>query len=218
MTPECPTAPKSMNYAKYPDEDLLEVHESMLDYSGQIDESVNKEIQRRGGLDQVKLNIRNKNIIPDEIRRISKVVYPLYLEGQDADSIKKVVTFDFFDEQPLNLVVDFIINEAKSHHKNGTVNSRTIIGSLIGIFMSSLLSAGLWWYTILLTGRMYYILTGVIIIVSYLIIRILTGQNFRNVVVCLACFISAFAAIPSDYGFIGSSPANLGATTKLSTD
>jgi hypothetical protein len=185
-----------MNYANYTDDDLLEAHESMLDYSGTLDESLDKEIQDRGGLDQIKLNIRERKLVPDEIRRINKIVYPLIREGKDTESIKKLANSDVLDHLQLNYVIDLAIEDAKSHYKNVIVNSRTIIGSIIGFIVASLLSAGLWWYTILLTGKIYYILIGVTVIVSYLIIRILTGQNFRNVVVFIASFISAFAAIP----------------------
>lgn len=185
-----------MNYKKYADKDLLESYSTSMDYSGKADKDLVAEIDNRGGIDQIKKNVAEQNVIPNEIKRIYKLVFSLYKKEPNPDTIKSSITSNILSSDQLDKVIDMAIDDVEKHTKDISINSQTIIGSLIGVIVSSLLGAGLWCYSIIQTGKMYYILTAGILIISYIIIRVLTRQSKNNVLVFIATFSSAFIAIP----------------------
>ncbi len=185
-----------MNYKKYSDKDLLESYSTALDYSGKADKDLVAEIDSRGGVDLIKKNVAEQNIVPNEIKRIYKLVFSLHKKGSNAETIKSSITSDILSTEQLDKAIDTAIDDAEKHTKDTSINSRTIIGCVIGVIISSLIGAGLWCYSIIQTGKMYYILTSGILIISYIIIRLLTSQSKNNVLVFIATFASAFIAIP----------------------
>jgi hypothetical protein len=185
-----------MNYKKYTDNDLLESYSTSLDYSSKVDKDLAAEIDSRGGIEQIKKNVAEQNIIPDEIKKIYKAVFFLYKKDSNRDTIKSSITSDILSAEQLDKAIVMAIDDIEKQTKDTSINSRTIIGSIIGLIVSSLVGAGLWCYSIIQTGKMYYILTPGILVISYLIIRLLTRQSKNNSIVFIATFISAFIAIP----------------------
>ncbi len=185
-----------MNYSKYSNTELLESYTTALDYSGQADKDLVAEIDKRGGTDALKKSVSEQNAVPDEIRRINKLVFSLYKDNPDPDQIKSSISSDLLTTEQLNYIIDLAINGIAQDMKDTSINSRTIIGSVIGVIISSLIGAGLWCYSIIQTGKMYYILTLGILLISYVFIRLLTRQSKNNVLVFIATFVSAFIAIP----------------------
>jgi hypothetical protein len=186
----------SMNYKKYSDKDLLESYSTALDYSGKADKDLVIEIESRGGIEQLKKTVAEQNVIPGEIKRIYKLVFSLHKKDPSSFTIKSSIASDILSAEQLDNAIDMAIDDAEKHTKDTSINSRTIIGSVIGVIVSSLIGAGLWCYSIIQTGKMYYILTAGILIISYIIIRILTKQSQNNILVFIATFASAFIAIP----------------------
>ena len=184
-----------MNYKKYSDKDLLESYSTALDYSGKADKDLVAEIDNRGGIEQMKKSVAEQNIVPDEIKRIYKLVFSLHKKDPNPIIIKYAITSDILSAEQLNKAIDIAIEDVEKHTKDISINSRTIIGSAIGVIISSLIGAGLWCYSIIQTGKMYYIFTVGILIISYIIIRLLTKQSNNNVIVFIATFSSAFIAI-----------------------
>ncbi|HMT72379.1 MAG TPA: hypothetical protein PKD16_19595 [Saprospiraceae bacterium] len=184
-----------MNYKKYSDKDLLESYSTALDYSGKADKDLVAEIDNRGGIEQMKKSVAEQNIVPDEIKRIYKLVFSLHKKDPNPIIIKYAITSDILSPEQLDKAIDIAIEDVEKHTKDISINSRTIIGSAIGVIISSLIGAGLWCYSIIQTGKMYYIFTVGILIISYIIIRLLTKQSNNNVIVFIATFSSAFIAI-----------------------
>ncbi len=185
-----------MNYKKYSDKDLLESYSTAIDYSGKADKDLVTEIDSRGGIDQIKKKVTEQNVVPNEIKRIYQLVFSLSKKDPNPSVIKSSIRSDILSAEQLDKAIDVAIKDAEKHTKDTSINSRTVIGSIIGVIVSSLIGAGLWCYSIIQTGKMYYILTAGILIISYIIIRILTRQSKNNVLVFLATFASAFIAIP----------------------
>jgi hypothetical protein len=190
-----------MNFKKYTDKDLLESYSSAFAYSGNADNDLVSEIDSRGGIDQIKKNVTEQNIVLDEKTRIYELVFSLYKNNPDPNTIKASITSDILSTEQLKKSIEMAIECAEKYSKDTSVNSRTIIGSIIGMIISSLLGAIIWCYSIIQTGHMYYILTTIILLISYIIIRILTGQSRNNLLVFLATCASAFIAMPLGFWF-----------------
>lgn len=144
-----------MNYKKYADKDLLESYSTAMDYSGKADKDLVAEIDSRGGIDQIKKNVAEQNVVPDEIKRIYKLVFSLHKKAPNHNAIKSSITSDILSAEQLDKAIDMAIDDAEKHTKDTSINSRTIIGSLVGVIVSSLIGAGLWCYSIVQTGKMY---------------------------------------------------------------
>lgn len=184
-----------MGYKKFSDEEILESYTTALDYSGKADKDLVSEIESRGGIDQLKKSVSERKVVPNEIKRINMLVFSLYKSEHNLEKIRQLITSNILSAQQLDEIINIAIKNIEHHTKDTSINSRTIIGSLIGVVVSSLLGAGLWCYSIIRTGEMHYILTSVILIISYLIIRFLTRQSKNNALVFIATFVSAFIAI-----------------------
>lgn len=187
---------QKMNYKNFTDKEILESYSTSIGYSGKANKDLTAEVERRGGIDELKNKVAEQEIIPKEIARIKGQVFALYKTNQNPDKIKTSITSEILNDNQLNTVIVEAIQQATHFKKDTSINTRTIIGSIVGIVLSSLIGAGIWCYSIIQTGEMYYILTGGILIISYLIIKLLTRQSKNNVLVFVATFVSAFIAIP----------------------
>ena len=184
-----------MNYVKYEDQDLLESYSTALDYSGKPDKDLVFEIDRRGGIDALKQRVEKANIVPAEIKRIRSIVFTLYAKKTESGEIRSQTTSEILSSGELEVIVQAAIRDAEIQYKDLSITPRTLVGSLIGIIISGLAGGILWYYTIWQTGKIHYILTPFILLVSYPIIWICTGQSKNNAVVFIANFLSAFIAI-----------------------
>jgi hypothetical protein len=185
-----------MNYRKYSDKDLLESYSTALDYSGKANDELLLEIDSRGGIDQLKRNVSEQNVVPNEMKRINHLVFVLYKNGGDPGKIKSAVTSEILNAAQLNNAIDNAIVAAGKYVKNRSISARTIIGSLIGMTIGGLIGAALICYAIINSRKFYFITMAVTCIISYGLIWLLTRQNRSNIVVFIAVLASAFIAVP----------------------
>jgi hypothetical protein len=185
-----------MNYSKYSDEDILETYNSMLEYSGRADKDLMIEIESRGGLEKIKLNENGRNIVPDEVKRINRLVLHSYKIEPDQDMIRNAISSSVLSPDELSQVIDAALLNAKSYYNDKKIDAGTIIRCLIGVAISAVAGAWFWCFSIMITGEMMYILITVIYLISYLITRLLTRKSRNNVLVFLAGFVATLIAIP----------------------
>jgi hypothetical protein len=181
-----------MNYTKFSDRDLFESYQTALDYSGKADKDLVDEIENRGGVEKLREAFELEKRFAKEVNRIYKMVYALRRTNMDEEEILSQVTSDILSEVELvNLVRNHLVTIDKEL-KDTSVNTRTITGAILGMTISSILTAVLWYASIVYSGYMYYILIGAFVLMSYVIIRLCTRQSRRNVVVFIATFLSVF--------------------------
>lgn len=184
-----------MNFSTYPDTDLLESYSTALDYSGKPDKDLMSEIDRRGGIEALKKRVDEENIVPAEIRRIQSLVFSLYWKKVENSEIRAQITSEILSTGELDDVVRKAIMKAEIRYKDLSITRRTILGALIGTIISSVAGGVLWYYINLQTGKIYYVITPFILLVSYPIIWFCTRLSKNNAVVFIANFLSAFIAI-----------------------
>jgi hypothetical protein len=184
-----------MNYKKYSDDDLLEEYRTSMDYSGKAEKDLSDEISARGGIDHLIKQEKIKRQFPDEIKRINKIIFDLCKKNISVEAIKTSISSDIIPQHELNEILDKQITSATNYIKDKTITSRTIIGSIVGTLISSILCGAIWSYTIIKTGTMYYILLPGLALISYVILRLLTKQSKNNTLVFIATFLSTFLAV-----------------------
>jgi hypothetical protein len=185
-----------MNYSKYSDEDILEIYNSMLEYSGTADKDLMNEIENRGGLEKIKLNETDRNIVPGEVKRINNFVLHSYKMEPDHDRIRNAISSSVLSPDELSQVIDAALLNAQAYYNDKKIDTGTIIRCLIGVAIAAVAGAWFWCFSIMITGEMMYVLIAVIYLISYLIIRLLTRKSRNNVLVFLAGFIATLIAIP----------------------
>lgn len=185
-----------MNYNKYSDEDLLETYHSMLEYSGTADKDLMSEIKSRGGLEKIKINENDRNIVPDEVKRINHLVLHAYKMEPDQDRIRNAISSSVLSSDELSEVIDAALLNAQAYYNDKKIDTGTIIRCLIGVAISAVAGAGFWCFSIMITGEMMYILITVVYLISYLIIRLIARKSRNNVLVFLAGFVATLIAIP----------------------
>src|SRR5829696_9061769 len=104
-----------MNYRKYSDEDVWESYNSMLDYSGKVDDDLLVEIESRGGLEKLKKNIGERNLVPDEIKRINNLVFNIYKSEPDHNKIRNSITSNLLSPEELSQAIDAALKNTQSY-------------------------------------------------------------------------------------------------------
>jgi hypothetical protein len=114
--------------------------------------------------------------------------------GADVDFIRKSITSDVLSQEELDYLIERKCLEHQATIADRVVNSNTITGSIVGVFIGSLLgSILLITCSVILERIAYFALVGVFII-SYQSIKFITKQSRNNAVV----FVASFVATVSD--------------------
>ena len=182
-------------YKKYTDEELIEVYTSMIEYSGKANTEVLHEIELRGGLDNFKRRIEQKAIIEQEKSRISKEIFSLTSTATDAEFIKSLVTSDILSKEQVDELVENKFASFQAFNKNRQINSKTIIGSIIGIVVGTILGGWLLYVISKKLDGIYYFLIVPIYIINYLIILLITKRTRTNLVVLIASILATIGAL-----------------------
>ncbi|RYE23509.1 MAG: hypothetical protein EOP51_10270 [Sphingobacteriales bacterium] len=181
-----------MSYRKFTDEELMEAYNTMHDYSGKIEKNLEAEIVDRGGLNAIKSRLKEQHKIPDEILRIRKATIKLHAEKQTG---RIIIASDILNADEVDKIIADTLVGIKNIESDREISTSTILRGAIGMLLSIVLGSGIWWYSIISTGSMYYILLAPIAILSYLIIKGCTGQSSQNVAVFIFTFLAGFASV-----------------------
>ncbi|WP_341902442.1 hypothetical protein [Fluviicola taffensis] len=184
-----------MKYTKFSDEDLFESYQTTLDYSGKVNNELILEIERRGGLDQLKKNIELKERFPLEMKRIYKIVVQMRLHGKNLEVIQSEITSDLIPSEELTEIIAKQFNSIEAHEKDLSIHWGIIIRTLVGIVIASLINTLIWFYSIVYSGHMFFILIPGFVLISYGILKLLTGKSSRNVIVYLGTFFSVLVGV-----------------------
>jgi len=185
-----------MNYKKYSDKEILESYTTMMDYSGKADKDILLEIESRGGIDTLKVRIKEADKIPNEIKRIGKEFFKIQQENPNlnVDDIKNLITSELVSEKEKNQVIDLNYRNFSKLKKDEKITTRTIIGSIIGSLISILIGTIILYNSVISTSKIFYAVPVFIFGIAYLLIRLFTKQSSNNIIVFLASMLSAIIA------------------------
>src|SRR4051794_25312983 len=126
-------------YSASTDEELYKMYVTIDDYTGEAKEAIDLEIQRRGGIDVLKNNVRQKQEIINEEIRIQEEAGKLYFSGSDAGLIKKMINSDILTREQVEELIDNKIIQIQYSVEDQKIKPRTIFGSIIGGTIASLI-------------------------------------------------------------------------------
>jgi hypothetical protein len=180
-----------------------------MDYSGKIESDLSDEIQNRGGIEKLISELKIKKQFPDEIKRINKEIRDLYKTQKDIGILKTSIHSDILPKETADEIIEKQVIKIVNEIKDQSITSRTIIGSVLGVIIASLVSGTIWGLSIIYSGRMIFILLPGLVIISYLIIWLCTKQSRKNTMVFISTFLATFLAVIIGillYKFIGYHP------------
>jgi tetrahydromethanopterin S-methyltransferase subunit F len=177
-------------YLNYSDELLMEVYTDMMDFSGKASDEMLEAINARGGLENWLKQIEQNSIKPNEIKRITKEVYALSGKATNVEFLKTLIRSDILSKQELHELIEDKFARSQAITKDRSITSKTIIGSIAGIVVGSLICGSLLSFVIIYLIQLYFILIIPVYIICYFIIKLITRQSRRNPVVFIAAFIA----------------------------
>ncbi len=183
-------------YEKFSDEELIEAYKSMLAYSGEPSKEMLDAIEKRGGMDVFKHEMEIHKMFHDEKKRISHEVFALCGPGADVELVKKLVTSEIIAKKELDEFVQLKFFEFQSIEQDKAITKKTIVGSLIGGLVACVVGAIVWCLLLQYLPPVFFFgYIVVVYIVDYFIIRLITKQSRRNVIIFITAFLSTMASV-----------------------
>jgi len=184
-----------MYYRKFSYDDLIRSYTNMITYSGEIDPDILKEIENRGGLAKFLIAIENNKNHRVEVNRIVQQVFELSKDFKDLEFIKQFVKSNVLTKDDLDDLIERKFDEHQKMLSDKKINSKTVVGSLIGIFIGSLLGFLFLLLSIVIFGGIVFYLFFFVAFICYFSIKFITKQSKNNSVVFIASFIATIISI-----------------------
>jgi hypothetical protein len=182
-------------YEDYTDEELIDIHHKMADYSQEAQEALKIVIQNKGGLEALVKRLEEKQILANEVGRIAKETAEFGSKGIDVSFIKKMTNSDILSAEAVDQIIDNQYSVVQLELEDKKIKPRTVFGSLIGGAIASLVGGVLWGLQMIYSKRIFYILFVGLVLLCYGIIKISTKQSKKNSVVLIATIISVVLAL-----------------------
>jgi hypothetical protein len=190
-------------FEHYTDEELMAIHVNLDGYSQEAQEALNLVIGSKGGMEALVQRLEQKKTVEREIQRIRKETASFGGRGVDATFIKQITSSDILPADKVAEIIESGFAEVEIEIEDKKIKSRTIIGSLIGALIASVVGGVLWRLVMIYAPTISIYITLLLLIgltlFCYGVIKVSTKQTKRNIIVLVATIISIILAI-----FIGS--------------
>jgi len=173
-------------YTKFTNEELIEAYSTMIDYSGKADETILREIEKRGGLEKFLEEIEQKNINKTESNRVLNELIKLNKEGFSLEEIKASISSEIWTKQHLNAFIESRYVRHQLFLSDKSIDKELIPKSLIGMVLASIAGTGILLLSVIVFKFAHFGLLVPVYFISYLIIRGYTGKTHNNGIVFLA--------------------------------
>jgi hypothetical protein len=188
-----------IKYEQYSDAALVDVHQNIDEYSDEAKEAMQIVLQKKGGLEKIFSTLNEKKLTEYEELRIAKETMHFGKENVDIDFIKTMITSKVLTKERVNEIIEsqFVIVEHELMDEK--VTAKTILFSIIGIVIASLIGGTLWGLQMIYSHRIFYIFGIGLAFLCFGIIKFVTKKTFKNLAVILATVLSIFLSILFGY-------------------
>ena len=184
-----------LKYEKYTDEELLNIHSNILGYSNEAQIAFDRVINNKGGLEIILKRVESKAILENEEKRIAKDSLDFGRQGIDASFTKTVTSSTILSEERVKEIIDSKYVEVEAEIEDKKIKPRTIIGSIIGGGIASIIGGVFWGLQMIYSKRIFTIFFVGLVLLSYYLIKALTKQTKNNSFVLIATIISVILAL-----------------------
>ena len=178
-----------LKYAAASDEDLYDIQANPESYSAEAVEAAKVVIEDRGGLTAIENKLAARHQVRAEANRIRHEVEGLFKPAIDDAFLMKMITSEILTPEQVHEVVNRKLVQLRAEHTDTTIKPRTVYGSLLGLVVASLVG-GILIILLLDQKRIPLFLLMGIFALNYGIIKLMTRQSHKNVIVLIASVFS----------------------------
>jgi hypothetical protein len=183
----------------YSDDSLIAINNDIESYGEDARTAVNIIIEKRGGLKKLLEQKENQNIIDTEISKIENETKLFARKKIDKDFIKTMLTSSIITKEDVDNIIDHQFSIIEDEIKNETVTGKTIVSSILGIVISSMVGGVLWGLQMMYTKRIFYIFLFGLAFLCYGIIKFITKKTSKNNAVFVGTIISIVCSVLLGY-------------------
>ena len=182
-------------YENLSDRELYQSYLNINDYSDEAKEAIDLAIKKRGGLESITNNLKKQQTKIEEINRIQQETQKLFVPGNNSEFLKTIITSEILSPTETHEIIQTKLDELQAANEDKKIKPRTILGSLAGGAIASVIGGVLWGLQMIQMHRIFYIFVIGLVILSYGLIKLFTKQSRANAVVLIATVISVVAAL-----------------------
>ncbi len=182
-------------FQKYSDEELIEVHSKIDEYTEEGKEALNIVLKEKGGIELLKERVEKQLEIEREIAKIKNEVYKLLNQGKYSFEIKSNIKTNNVSSTQLEKIIEEVSNEFEKEKVDKKIKPRTILGSIIGGFIGGTIGGIVWGVQMIYSNHMFYLLLIGLVMFSYALIRLFTKQSKKNMIVLIMTVVSVIYAL-----------------------
>jgi hypothetical protein len=180
-------------YTKFSEQDLIESYKNQIDYQGKASNELLEEITKRESLEDFQLKIENQKNLLDENNRIIREIHRHCMNKTSEQECLSLIDSDIYTKKEIKLMIQEKYEHINRNVENLKVDSDTILFSLLGIMVSTVVSSVillfcLYQFAFLAVFHFYLLIP--LYIVNYLIIKSITHKTRDNLAVFIATCIA----------------------------
>jgi hypothetical protein len=178
-------------YQTYADEELYLVNKDVANYSEDAGKALQIVIEKKGGYNSLVKRLEDKAIIENEKKRIGSEAVKFGLEGVDASFLKNTTSSSILSQEEVNEIIETNAAKAASLVEDKKVNADTIIKSLLGCGLASLLGGAFASLQFIYFGATSILMLMGVALICYATVKLVTKKSYNNTAVLLAS-VAAF--------------------------
>lgn len=179
-------------YDSYNDDELYAIYSNSDNYSKEAGQALQIIIEKRGGIDALEKRLDEKAIIEKEKIKIANDAVKFGLEGIDASFVKNTTSSAILSKEEVNQIIEKNVAKAELFVEDKKVNADTIVKSLVGCGLASLVGGGFASLQLLYFGATSTLMVVGTGLICYGIVKLVTKKSFNNTAV-LVSSVAAFA-------------------------
>lgn len=177
-------------YKTYTDEELYSIHRDASNYSEDAGKAMNIIIEEKGGYDSLVNRLEEKAVIENEKKRIANEAVKFGLEGIDASFLKNTTDSSILSKEEVNEIIETNTAKASAFVEDKKVNSETVVKSVIGCGLASVLGGAFASLQFIYFGATSSIMVMGVALICYGTVKLVTKKSYNNTAVLLASFVA----------------------------
>ncbi len=177
------------------DYDLYQIANNPSGYTSEAQEAISIVVNKRGGLAAIAERLAKAKDIAIEMDRVEKEVYGLTTLETDLSFIKTMVQSKTLSIDQLNETIEKSYALAQKQLKDKAVTPDTILGSILGCGVASIVGGILWGLQLIYSNAVFVILAIGLFFLCFGIIKLITKKSFKNTSVFVATIVAVILSV-----------------------
>jgi hypothetical protein len=177
-------------FEKYSDDELHSIYLNQDSYSNEAKQAFWSVIEKKGGINAFLIAQEKKIIIDNEILRLQTEAKELGRNGIDFSFIRTLSTSEILPQEKVDEILGNVFIELTHELEDKKIKPRTILGSIFGGIIASIIGGALWGLQMIYSQRIFYLFGIALALLCYAIIKGLTRQSKNNLLVFISTAIA----------------------------